>query len=147
LPAIIGDDRYRLLVVARQHAFDPPLPGWSEADPITDLEFEHFRMGSHLVKESEAGDNTVVEVDEFSLTQLINIDLHQNPADRAGVTSTEEYAQLILLVTPPARVCADQVSPRSALGRNIPQSNLGSCDADGDRATQFRHEVQDMGGV
>lgn len=29
-------------------------------------------------------------------------------------------------------------------GGAIPQSDLGSCDADADRATQLRHEVQDM---
>jgi hypothetical protein len=119
LPAIVGDDGYRLLVVARQHAFDPPLPGWTEADPITNLEFEHFRMGSHLVKESEARDNAVVEVDEFRLTQFINIDLHQNPADRGRSDFNQEYRQLILLVTPPARVCADQVSPRSAFRSQV----------------------------
>src|SRR5271165_4248249 len=76
LPTVVGDDRHRLLVVARQQAFDLSLPRRPEGDPVTDPEFEHFRMRPHLVEEAEARDDAVVEVDELGVSQPVDINLH-----------------------------------------------------------------------
>src|SRR5208337_1877145 len=84
LPTVVGDDRHRLLVVARQQAFDPSLPRRPEGDPVTDPEFQHFRMRPHLVEEAEARDDAVVEVDELGLGQPVEINLHWIPLLRAG---------------------------------------------------------------
>src|SRR5829696_6745060 len=40
LPPVIGDNRYGLFVVARQHALDRPLTRGPESDPIADLELQ-----------------------------------------------------------------------------------------------------------
>src|SRR5205085_1452450 len=76
LPPIIGDDRHRLLVVARHHAFDMPLSVGLEVNPITDPEFQHLRVGPHLVEQAEPRDDAMVEVDQFGLAKLVDVDLH-----------------------------------------------------------------------
>jgi hypothetical protein len=77
LTTIICDDCHGFLVVACQHAFDLPVARRSKGYPITDSELQHFSMGVHLGKEPQACDDAMVEINEFWLGQLIDIDLHR----------------------------------------------------------------------
>jgi hypothetical protein len=43
---------------------------------IADLELQHLRMRPHVSQESQPFDDTVVQVDEFRLGQLVDVDLH-----------------------------------------------------------------------
>jgi hypothetical protein len=101
LSPLVGDDRHRLLVVAGQHAFDPALPRWPEGHPVTDFEFQHFRVRPHLVEQAEARDDTVVKVDEFGLCQLVDIDLHGIPGLRGEDTFKINIPRLTRVVTSP----------------------------------------------
>ena len=75
--------------VARQHAFDPSLAWGLECDPVADPERHHLSMRSHFAENAEACNNVVVEVDEFGLGQLVDVDRHQGiPLTRAGAANT-----------------------------------------------------------
>src|SRR5579859_1635384 len=73
LATIVGDDRDGSFVVAGENALDQAMIARLETDPVADTEIEHAGMGPHLLEETQALDNPVVEANEFSLTQLINI--------------------------------------------------------------------------
>jgi hypothetical protein len=79
LAAIVGDDCDGLPVVARQHALDHTASLCPEGDPITNLELEHLGVSLHLVKETKAFDDPMVEVDEFRFGQFIDVDWHEFP--------------------------------------------------------------------
>src|SRR5271155_3522356 len=64
LSSVIGDDRDRFLIVASQHAFEPPLTRRLERNPITDPELQHLDVSSHLAENAEPGDDAMVEVDQ-----------------------------------------------------------------------------------
>ena len=81
---IIGDDRDGSFVVARENALDPAMIARLETHPVADTEIEHAGMGSHLLEETQALDNRVVEVNEFSLTQPVDIDLCHLITERNG---------------------------------------------------------------
>ena len=76
LPSV-GDHRHSLLVVARQHALKTTLAGRLEGDTVSNPEFHHLYMSAHLVEKTQALDDAVVEIDEFGLGQLVNIDRHR----------------------------------------------------------------------
>ena len=82
LTTIIGDDRHGFLVVACQHAFNLPAARRLKGNPVTDSELQHFRMRVHLGKKPQARDDAVVEINEFRLGQLIDIDLHRIATSR-----------------------------------------------------------------
>jgi hypothetical protein len=72
---VIGDDRDGSFVIARQNALDQAMIARLKTDPVADTEIEHACMRPHLLEETQALDNPVVEVNEFSLTQPVDIDL------------------------------------------------------------------------
>ena len=72
--AVIGDDRDRLPVVARQHAFDGAVSVRLEGNSISNLEFKHLLVGMHLPEKTKPLDNPVIEVDELRFGQLVNVD-------------------------------------------------------------------------
>ena len=69
MPAVIGDHRDGLAVVARQHAFHRSVAGRVEGDPVADPEFQHLGMRPHLGEEAQPGDDAVIEVDKFRFAQ------------------------------------------------------------------------------
>src|SRR3712207_5042115 len=73
----VGVHRHGLLVVARQHALKPTLAGRLAGDTVPNLELQHLHMSAHLVEKTQARDDAVVEIDEFGLGQLVNIDRHR----------------------------------------------------------------------
>jgi hypothetical protein len=79
LTTIIRDDRHGFLVVACQHALDLSVARRLKGNPITDSELQHFRMRAHLGEKPQARDDAMVEINEFRLGQLIDIDLHRMP--------------------------------------------------------------------
>jgi hypothetical protein len=58
---------------------NPALSRGLEGDPISDLELHHLHMGPHLLEKAQARDDAVIEVNEFGLGQLVNINLHGGP--------------------------------------------------------------------
>jgi hypothetical protein len=74
LAPIVGDDRDGSFVVAGENALDQAMTAGVETHPVADTEIEHAGMGPHLLEETQALDNPVVEVNEFSFTQSVNID-------------------------------------------------------------------------
>ena len=74
LATIVGDDRDGSFVVAGENTFDQAMIPGLETDPVADTEIEHAGMGTHLLEETQALDNPVVKVNEFSFTQSVNID-------------------------------------------------------------------------
>jgi hypothetical protein len=106
LAAIIRDDRDRLSVVARQHALDHITAFRPEGDPIPDLELEHLGVCLHLLKEAEAFDDPMVEVDEFRFGQLIDVDPHEFSSSRLNQVTTS----------------GDPDDPAKVLSRSAPES-------------------------
>ena len=47
---------------------------WLKQNAIADLEPEHQGMRPHLSQELEPGNDSVVQVDEFCLSQLIDVE-------------------------------------------------------------------------
>ena len=45
-----------------------------KANSVADTEFEHSGMRSHLLEETQAFDNPVVQVNKFGFTQPVDID-------------------------------------------------------------------------
>jgi hypothetical protein len=82
--AVVGDDRYGLPIVASQRAHEAPVPVRLKGDAIADLELEHLGVRSHLNQELETGNDSVVQVDQFRLGQLVDVDPHAHPAHRAA---------------------------------------------------------------
>lgn len=74
LATIIGDDRDGSFVVAGENALDQAMIAGLETHSVADTEIEHAGMRTHLLEETQPFDNPVVEVNQFSLTQLVNID-------------------------------------------------------------------------
>ena len=67
---------------------------WLKQNAIADLETEHLRMRPHLSQELEPGNDSVVQVDEFCLGQLIDVDLHVHftyPSQLSGTLGLMRY--------------------------------------------------------
>src|SRR5258708_387449 len=73
---VIGDDRYRFLVVSDHHPANGLVPVRLKANPFADLEPQHLDMSPHLPDHAEPLDNLLVEVDEFRLGEMIDINFH-----------------------------------------------------------------------
>jgi len=65
--SVVGDHSNRLAVVTGKHSNDwcPTLR--LKGDAIADSEFEHLRVRLHMVQETKAFDDAMVQVDEFCL--------------------------------------------------------------------------------
>jgi hypothetical protein len=50
LPAVLGDDRDRLAIVARQNAFERTAPGRLKGDVVADAEFQHPGVCTHVAQ-------------------------------------------------------------------------------------------------
>jgi len=74
--SVVSDNRDSLSIVASEHANDQWLPLWLKGDAIADSELQHLGMRSHLMKEAKALDDTIVQVDEFRISQLIDVNFH-----------------------------------------------------------------------
>src|SRR4051794_24819594 len=75
--AVIGDYGDRLAIVARQHALDRAAPIRLEGDPLADPELEHVRVGAHVLQQTKALDDPMVEVDQFGLSEPVDVDRHE----------------------------------------------------------------------
>ena len=74
MATIVGDDCNGSFVVARKNALNQAVTARLKTHPVTDTEIEHAGMCTHLLEETQAFDNPVVKVNEFSLTQSVDID-------------------------------------------------------------------------
>jgi hypothetical protein len=74
LASVIRDDCHGLLIVAGEQTFDQTVLARVKADFVADTEFEHSGMRSHLLEETQAFDNPVVQVNKFGFTQPVDID-------------------------------------------------------------------------
>src|SRR5439155_1280136 len=74
-------------VVAGQHAHHGRMAFRLKRGSIADLELEHLAMRTHLVQQSQTLHDTVVQVDEFRLSELVDVDLHGSLPSPAKVST------------------------------------------------------------
>jgi hypothetical protein len=72
----VSDDRNRLLVVSRQHPDHDRAPLRLKLDAVADPELKHFGMRPHLMKEPQAFNDPIVQVDQFGFGEPVDVDLH-----------------------------------------------------------------------
>jgi hypothetical protein len=94
LPAIVGSDRDRLLVVAGQRPLQRTVCRGLEHNPIADPELQHLGMRPHLAKEPQARDDAMIEVDKLGLAQPVNVDLFIAVPVLAGVPRRIEIGKV-----------------------------------------------------
>ena len=73
---VIGDDCDRLLVVSDYHSPNGLVPVRLKANPFADLEPQHLDMGPHLPDHAQPLDNLLVQVNQFRLGKMIDINFH-----------------------------------------------------------------------
>jgi hypothetical protein len=73
---VVRDDADRLFVVARDHTCHRWTPVRMKRHALADAELQHARVGVHLSQKPQPGHDTVIEVNECGLAQLIDIDRH-----------------------------------------------------------------------
>jgi len=74
--AAVRDDGNGLPIVAGQHTNHDRMALWLKGDSISDLKLEHLAVRVHLAQETQALNNPIVQVDEFRLGELVDVDLH-----------------------------------------------------------------------
>jgi hypothetical protein len=84
---VLGNHRDCLAVVLGDDAVEDRMPTGLKRHALTDAEIEHVGVSSHLLQELQAGDDSVVEVDELCLGQFVDVDLHGDGL-HLGVAST-----------------------------------------------------------
>src|SRR5438552_4547852 len=89
---VVGDDRDGLPIVASQQAHDAAVAIRLKGDAIADLEFEHLGVRPHLSQELEPGNDSVVQVNQFRLGQLVDVDPHAHPAHRVAPPGTRSLS-------------------------------------------------------
>src|SRR2546426_333678 len=82
--AAVRDDGNGLSIVAGQHTEQDWMAFRLKGDSISDLELEHLAVRTHLVQEPQALNNPVVQVDEFRLGELVDVDAHVRSHPRQG---------------------------------------------------------------
>ena len=71
---VVGDDGDRFAVVSRKHSNYWCATLRLKGDLITDSEFEHLSVHVHMIEEPKPLDDSIVQIDEFRLGQLVNVD-------------------------------------------------------------------------
>lgn len=71
---VIRDHGHGLLVIAGQDSNHRSATLRRECDAITDAKLKHRLMGAHLIHKPEALYDAVVQIDEFSFSQMIYVD-------------------------------------------------------------------------
>jgi hypothetical protein len=74
--AAFGDNCNRLLVVAREHTNLKRPTFRLKRNTIANTELQHLRMSPHVPQEFQPFDNSVVEINQFSFGQPVNVDPH-----------------------------------------------------------------------
>jgi hypothetical protein len=77
--AAIGDDGHRFPIVSCEHPFNHAVASGVKANTVADAEFQHLGMRTHLLQETKPLDDPVIQVDEFSLAQPVDVDLCHLP--------------------------------------------------------------------
>ena len=73
LAAAISDDGHRFPVVSCEHSFNHAVASGVKANTVADAEFQHLGMRTHLLQETKPLDNPVIQVDQFSLAQPVDV--------------------------------------------------------------------------
>src|SRR4051794_27645236 len=108
--AVIGDYGNRLAIVARQHALNRAAPVRLEGDPLANPELEHVSMSAHVLQQTKALDDPMVEVDQFGFRQPVNVDHYEaSPSALNGVSTLQ-------------RPTGTRKPPNARLERFIPHS-------------------------
>lgn len=74
---IVRDHCDRLAVVTRQHPGHLAAACWLKRNTITNLELQHLRVSVHLLQEPQPFHDAIVEINELSLGQIVDVDLHR----------------------------------------------------------------------
>lgn len=76
--AAVGNDGNRFLVVSSHYGKDGRPPVRLETDSLSEGELQHRRVGAHLLQQAKPLNDPIVQVDQLSLGQLIDVDLHRS---------------------------------------------------------------------
>ena len=74
--AAVSDNRNRLLVVSGNDAKDLRATFGLEADSLSERKLQHRCMRAHLMQHSKSLNDPIVQVDQFSFGELVDVDLH-----------------------------------------------------------------------
>jgi hypothetical protein len=104
--SVVGDDRDRLSVVSREHANDQGAPSWLKTNAIANSELQHLGVRAHVVEKAKTLDDYIIQFDEFSFGQFVDINLHWSSYGR-GIRNSQ-YCRLTIKLTgarpqPPGR--------------------------------------------
>jgi hypothetical protein len=78
--AAFGDDRNSFPVVPREYANQHGSTFWLKRDAVADPEVKHARVGACLIQEPQAFDNAVVEINQFLLREVVDVNGHNDSA-------------------------------------------------------------------
>jgi hypothetical protein len=74
--SVVSDDRDRLSVVSREHTNDQGAPSRLKANAIANSELQHLGVRAHVVEKAKTLDDSIIQLDEFSFRQFVDINLH-----------------------------------------------------------------------
>jgi len=63
-------------VVSREHAFHVPTMVGLKRNAVADLELHHLYVRTHLLEESQALHDTMIEVDKLCFGEFVDFDFH-----------------------------------------------------------------------
>jgi len=87
--SVISDDRDRLSVVPREHTNDQGASSRLKTNAIANAEFQHLGVRAHVVEKAKTLDDSIVQFDEFSFRQFVDINLAHMASLRAILTPNE----------------------------------------------------------
>ena len=117
--SVVSDDRDRLSVVSREHANDQRAPSRLKTNAIANSELQHLGVRAHVVEKAKTLDDPIIQFDEFSFGQFVDINLHWSSYG-GGIRNRDTDAQRTKLTGattdgPQARRGASELSERLAI--------------------------------
>ena len=76
--SVVSDDRDRLSVVSREHTNDQGSPSRLKTNAIANSELQHLGVRAHMIEKAKTLDDSIIQFDEFSFGQFVDINLHWN---------------------------------------------------------------------
>jgi len=89
--SIVSDDRDRLSIVSREHANNKGTTTRLTTNAIANSELQHLGVRAHVVEKTKTLDDSIIQFDEFSFGQFVDINLHWSLNSR-GITIRDTAA-------------------------------------------------------
>ena len=74
--AVVGNDAHRLAVVFSDDAEQHRMTLRMKRNPFPDAKVEHLRVRPHLAEKFKSRNDAMIEVDQLSFGESVNVDLH-----------------------------------------------------------------------